>query len=274
MTAGDNRSGYVRSPWRWIIDGSTITTVAGLIGFAYLVPMAIPAVRRALPFRWETPLGVYGLLLLLSGNYLGLFGSPGERMMGDVGRILHVHVPAAWVAMLAFLIAGVAAFGFLMSGRRGYDSLVEAAAEVGVMEATLLCLLGAIFAKPTWGVWWDWDPRLTSTAVMLLSFVGVLLLRGVVRDPDRRATWSAVTTLLSTVNLPITYMSVKWWRSLHQDMSETTAGSTIDSSLRWVMYYNTWAFLFLTVWFLATRWRLAEVRAEAEVPEALPEVAS
>jgi heme exporter protein C len=244
---------------------------AGLLGLVYLAAMAVPAVRRALPFRWEHPLGAYGLLLLISGNYLGLFYAPGELFMGDVGRILHVHVPAAWVAMLSFLLAGLFGFVSLWTSRRSWDSAMEAASEVGVMEATLLCILGSIWGRATWGVWWTWDPRLTTTAVMLISFVGVLLLRAVVTDPDRRASWSGAASVLATVNVPITYMSVKW-AGLHQAPSESMNDSAIDDSLRWVMYYNTWAFLFLMVWFMAVRWRIAELRAEAEVPDALPEI--
>ncbi|HHO52105.1 MAG TPA: transcriptional regulator [Deltaproteobacteria bacterium] len=233
--------------------------------------MLVPRVRRSLPVRWEQPIGLYGLVLLIIGNYLGLFVAPGERFMGEVGRILYVHVPAAWLSMLCFSVAFVFAMTFLFTTKRTWDSAMEAACEVGVMEGALLLLLGAIFAKPTWGEWWSWDPRLTSSAVMMLSFVGVLLLRGVVRDPDRRATWSAVATILAGINVPITYMSVKWWRSLHQMQSETSQGSTIDDSMRWILYFNTFAFLYLTVWFLAARWRLAEARAESEVPEPLPE---
>jgi heme exporter protein C len=108
---------------------------------------------------------------------------------------------------------------------------------------------------------------------MELSFVGVLLLRGVVREPDRRATWSSIATILAGVNAPITYMSVRWWASLHQSQSETSMGSAIADEMRWIMFFNTWALLFVTVWFVAQRTRLAEARADAELPEPLPEVA-
>ena len=216
-------------------------------------------------------MGVAGFLLLVFANYAGLVLAPQDRFMGEVARILYVHVPAAWIAMICFGLATIFAFVYLLTSRRGWDSAMEAACEVGVMEGALLLLLGSVFAKPTWGVWWTWDARLTSSAVMMLSFVGVLLLRGIVREPDRRATWSAVATILAGVNLPVTYMSVKWFRSIHQVASETTAGSAIDPAMRWILYLNTWALLFVTVWFLAQRWRLAEVRADAEAPEPLPE---
>lgn len=246
-----------------------------LVGALYLLIVAGLSVTRrgrpALPFQWELPIGAYGLLLVIIGNVLGLVLAPREQHMGDVGRILYVHVPAAWIGMLCFMLAPVFAFAHLFTGKRRFDSLTEATCEVGVVEGALLLLLGAIFAKPTWGVWWSWDPRLTSTAVMELSFVGVLLLRGVVREPDRRATWSSIATILAGVNAPIVYMSVRWWASLHQTQSEGMKGSAIADDMRWIMFFNTWALLFLTVWFIAQRTRLAEARAEAELPEPLPE---
>lgn len=250
-----------------------ITRLVGLIGLGYLgVVAALAATRRLelLRVRWELPIGVLGLLLVISGNAFGLTLAPRERFMGEVGRIIYVHVPAAWVAMICFVLAAGFAVAFLMGGKRGWDSAMESAAEVGVLQGVLLLLLGAIFARPTWGVWWSWDPRLTSSAVMTLSFVGVLILRGIVPDPDRRATWSSIATILAGVNVPIVYMSVKWWASLHQLQSETAKGSAIAPEMRWIMYYNFWALLFVTVWFLAVRYRLAEARAVAEQPEPLP----
>ena len=256
---------------RCSIDGSQITNIVALLGLGFLLASAAPQFRRALPFAWEHPLGLAGLVLLVVGNWLGLYYAPQERFMGDVGRILYVHVPAAWLTMVCFTLAFLFALGFMFTNRRGLDSAMEAASEVGVMEGALLLLLGAIFARPTWGVWWSWDPRLTSSAVMMLSFVGVLLLRGVVQDFDRRATWSSIAAIFAGVNVPVTYYSVKWWRSMHQVQSETVAGSTIDDGMRWVLYFNTYAFLFLTVWFLARRWRIAETRAQAAMPEPLPQ---
>lgn len=251
-----------------------ITLGVAVIGLGYLLVVAtLTATRggRVFPFAWEHPIGLYGLITVLVGTTLGLTVAPREMHMGEVGRILHVHVPAAWLAMLCFFVAGAGAVAYMLTSRRIWDSISEAAAEVGVVEAVLLLILGSIFARPTWGVWWSWDPRLTSTAVMTLSFVGVLLLRGIVRDPDRRAAWSSVATILSGVNIFIVYYSVNLWASLHQNQSEMGASSTIDNSMRWIMYFNAWALLFATVWFIAQRVRLAEARAEAELPEPLPE---
>lgn len=225
-------------------------------------------VRHPSPrFAWEHAVGALGVVLLAIGNYTGLFVAPPERMMGEVGRILYVHVPSAWVAMLCFTGAFVAALGHLFSGRRGFDHAVEALVEVGVVLSVLLLLTGSIFARPTWGVWWSWDPRLTASAVMMLTFVGVLLLRGAVVDPDRRATWSSVATVLAFVNIPITWFSVRWWRSLHQTQSD---GQSMALTMKWVMYFDTLALLLIAVWLVARRWRVAAALARAEAPPPLP----
>jgi heme exporter protein C len=217
--------------------------------------------------EWEHLLGLVGLILLCVGQYMGLFVAPAERMMGEVGRILYTHVPAAWLALVAFTLAFFAAVGHLFTGDRRLDWLVESTIEVGAMLNALLLLQGSLFARPTWGVWWTWDPRLTSSAVMLLTFVGVLLLRSAVRDPDRRATWTSVATVLAFVNIPITYFSVKWWRSLHQIQSSP---ETVASPMVLVLRLNAFAFLFLTLWFVGRRWRIAAARAQAEAAPPLP----
>src|SRR5258706_546805 len=126
-----------------------------------------------------------------------------------------------WLA-IALLAAAVV---FLYGGDHDWDARMEASIEVGVVLAFLLCCQGAIWAKPTWGVWWDWDPRLTTTAVLLFAFLGILALRKFVDDPHRRAMWSAVATIIAYVDVPIVYFSVKWWNSLHQQQSNPDTDS-------------------------------------------------
>lgn len=216
---------------------------------------------------WEHAFGLVGLATILDGQYLGLVDAPRERMMGEVGRVLYVHVPSAWSSMVCFTVAFVGALGFLFTGRKGWDLLTEATAEVGVVLCGLLLATGSIFARPTWGTWWTWDPRLTSTAVMMVSFVGVLLLRQAVSDPERRATWTAVATILATTSMVLTYASVRLWRSIHQMQSSP---ETIDPLMTSILRMNGFAFLFLAVWFSARRYRIAAARAAADAAPPLP----
>lgn len=218
--------------------------------------------------RWEHAVGLLGVVLLLWGSYIGLFASPPDRFMGDVMRILYVHVPAAWATLLCFTLAFAAAIAYLWKQEWRWDVLHAAAVEVGLVLGALLTALGSIWARPTWGVWWDWDPRLTTVAVLLVAFVGVTALRGFVDDPEQRARWSAVATIVAYVDVPIVYFSVKWWRTLHQMQSSP---ETVDGTMVTPLRICAFAFLFLAVWFIARRYRIGRLALERELAPPEPD---
>jgi heme exporter protein C len=209
-----------------------------------------------------------GVTLLLWGSYWGLFLAPGEAYMGEVQRIMYVHVPTAWNAMLVLTLAFACALGFLFTSKWTWDHYHEAAIEVGIALSALLCVQGSIWAKPTWGVWWDWDPRLTTTAVLVFAFGGILALRAFVDDPVKRAVWSAVACVVAYVDVPIVYFSVKWWNSLHQMQSSP---ATVSKAFHWPLRINAFGVLFLWIGLVMLRARLAALRLQAETappPEA------
>lgn len=203
-----------------------------------------------------------GTALLLWGSTWGLAWAPREEYMGDVQRIMYVHVPTAWNAMLAMTFAFGCALVFLLRGGWQWDARMEAGMEVGVMLSTLLCMQGAIWAKPTWGVWWDWDPRLTTTAVMVFAFAGILALRSFVDDPAKRAVWSAVACIVAFVDVPIVYFSVKWWNSLHQAQSTP---ETVSRAFHWPLRINAFGVLFLMIAMIMLRTRLGQLRLRGEL---------
>jgi heme exporter protein C len=211
-----------------------------------------------------------GLALLLWGSYWGLFLAPAEAYMGDVQRIMYVHVPTAWNAMLALTFAFACALLSLFRGQAVWDARLEGALEVGVTLSALLCMQGAIWAKPTWGVWWDWDPRLTTTAVLVFAFGAILALRQFVDDPVKRATWAAVAVIIAYVDVPIVYFSVKWWNSLHQAQSTP---ETVSRAFHWPLRINAFGMLFLMSGLISLRARLALLRHEDETAPPLPEPA-
>ena len=206
----------------------------------------------------------FGAALLLFGSYRGLFVAPPEQYMRDVQRIMYVHVPTAWNWMLAVIFAFICAVAFLIRNNMKWDSRLEAGLEVATLFGFLLCCQGAIWAKPTWGVWWDWDPRLTTTAVLLLSTLGILALRSFVDDPMKRAIWSSVATIIASVDLPIVYMSVKWWNSLHQEQSTP---QTVSSPFHLPLRVNAFGVLFLMIGFIMLRTYIAAARLERELAE-------
>ena len=210
-----------------------------------------------------------GVLCLLLGSAVGLFVAPKEQYMGDVQRIMYVHVPTAWNWMLAVIYALVCAITFLFTSNYKWDSRLEASLEVSTLFAVMLCFQGSIWAKPTWGVWWDWDPRLTSVAVLLFAFLGIVALRNFVEDPGRRAVWSSVATIIASVDLPIVYYSVKWWNSLHQQQSSP---ATVSSQFHFPLRANAFGMLFLMIAFIMLRSRIAAARLEDQIAPPLEAV--
>jgi heme exporter protein C len=218
----------------------------------------IPDVPRAGRWPW---FGAFALLFLIGAQTVGFLTSPPDRDMGDLQKIMYVHVPAAWITFLAFFVVAVCSLRYLWKGRETDDLLAAAAAEVGAAFNGLTLLLGMIWGRPAWGVWWTWDARLTSTLVLFLILIGYLSLRAFVEDADRRAQWSAAVGLLGAINVPVVYMSVKWWRTLHQIQS---APSTVDPAYVFSLRTNAFAFLFIMIYFIRRRYETARLERAAE----------
>jgi heme exporter protein C len=210
------------------------------------------------------PMGLVLLVAFVGVQLFGVVTSPPEAGMGHLQKIMYVHVPAAWSAFLAFGVVFVFSLLYLLRGRENHDLLAAAAAEVGVVLTGLTLALGSIWGRPTWGVWWTWDPRLTSTAVLFVIFVGYLSLRAFVEEPGQRARWSAAVGVLGFLNVPIVYMSVRWWRTLHQPSSSP---ATVDAAYVWGLRTNAIVFALLTAWFLTRRYQAAVLERSLEALE-------
>ncbi len=205
-------------------------------------------------------LGWLAALTLVIGLGTAFGYAPREAVQGNVQRIMYLHVPAVLTAYLAFALVFVGSLGYLFTRRLGWDRLAVAAAEPGVLFTGLTIVSGSIWGKPTWGTWWTWDARLTSTAVLFLVYVGYLLLRGMVDEPDRRARYAAVVGILGAANIPIVHFSVKWWRALHQP--STILGpepSPIAAPIALTLLVNWIAFTLLFLYFLARRAEIARL---------------
>lgn len=184
--------------------------------------------------------------------------SPPDVVQGDLVRLLYVHVPAAWTAFLSYGITFAASLGWLWRRRPGMDRLAAASAEVGVFFTALAIALGSIWGRPTWGVWWTWDARLVTTALMLFIYLGYLALRRATPDPLDRAKRSAVFGVVAFAQVPLVHFSVVWWRTLHQPPSVIRPGGpTMDSSMLLVLLGNAVVFTLLYVLMVRARARMA-----------------
>jgi heme exporter protein C len=210
--------------------------------------------------RTETSLGIAALVLSVAAVVDALAIAPPDARQGNVQRLLYVHVPAAWLAYLSFAVVFVASIAYLRKRRTYWDRLAHASAEVGVLFTVLTILLGSLWGKPVWGVWWTWDPRLTTTAIMLLVYVGYLAVRRLPDDPVRRARWAAVVGIVGFADIPVVHLSVTWWRSLHQPPSVLRPGApTMAPSMLLALLLGVLAFTVLFLYLLTARLRVARL---------------
>ena len=165
--------------------------------------------------RADTIYSAAAAITMLAGLYMACFYAPTEATMGVVQKIFYYHVPSAWVAFLAFGVVFFAGIMYLTKRTRKWDMLAYASAEVGLIFCSLVLITGPIWAKPVWGIWWTWDARLTLTLVLWLIYAGYIMLRHYIDDPERRAAFSAVLGIIGFVNVPLVYMSIRWWRTQH-----------------------------------------------------------
>lgn len=218
--------------------------------------------------KGERILGILAGAALVATAILSLVASPPDADQGDLVRLMYIHVPSAWVAYLAFGVVFVASVAYLVTRRTRWDRLAAASAEIGVLFTALTIVLGSIWAKPVWGTWWTWDPRLTTTAILLLIYVGYLAVRRLPDSPARRARWAAVVGIVGFVDVPIVHLSVRWWRSLHQAPARLLAIPNVTPRMGAALGIGFLAFTLVYLFFLAVRLRVGRLEERA-VAEAL-----
>jgi heme exporter protein C len=230
--------------------------------------------------RW--PLRVLGALALVSMAatvWLGLWVTPPDKVQGQLVRLVYIHPPIAWVALyLAFGTAALSSVLWLWPRTRSrfWDNLAAASMEVGTVFTALTLVTGSIWGRPTWGVWWAWDARLTSTALLLVLQLGYLALRRVPGDADARARRCAVGAVIAGVDVPIVHFSVDWWRTLHQGATvlNPDLSPTIHGIMAWTLLLAFVAMTLVFLWMLVVRYRiqvLSELLEGAELEIALRE---
>ena len=209
----------------------------------------------------ERTIGILALVGTAATVWLGLWVTPPDKAQGDLVRLVYIHPGVAWVALyLAFGMAAVASLLYLWPRTRSlfWDRLAAAAVEVGVVFNICTLVSGSIWGKPTWGVWWAWDARLTSTAVLLVLFLGYLALRRVPAEPEVRARRSAFVAIFAAVDIPIVHFSVEWWNTLHQGATVLNANlsPTIHGSMAWTLLLGFIALTLVFVWMMLVRYRI------------------
>ncbi|MBE2242709.1 MAG: cytochrome c biogenesis protein CcsA [Burkholderiaceae bacterium] len=228
--------------------------------YTFAAPSRFYALTGALvPWFWAA-----AALFGLAGLYIGFFVAPTDATQGEAYRVIFIHVPAAWMSMLLYLVMAFwAAIGWAFNARLA-SMLARALAPTGAMFTFLALWTGAFWGKPTWGTWWVWDARLTSELILLFLYLGFISLVNAIDDTRRADKAGALLAIVGSVNVPVIYFSVKWWNTLHQGATiSMTAAPKMATTMLTAMLLLTlafWAYAFAVVF---TRTRAIVVEREA-----------
>lgn len=210
-------------------------------------------------FRPTTSCGVVAACGVISSMLIFVV-APTETTMGDVQRILYLHVAVAWCGLACAMLMGFSAAMYLTRRRLEWDAWSLAAGEVGWLCATLTLVSGSAWAHEAWGTWWTWDPRLTSTLILWLIYAGIVVLRGSIEDPHRRARLSSVLTLVGVADVPLVIMATRWFRGIHP------VAPDMDTRMRLVLLASVICFTVLVAYLIIQRrFHLALTDRETQV---------
>lgn len=208
---------------------------------------------------WMPWLAVVAALCLVVGVAWGLAFAPAERLQGNSYRIIYIHVPSSFLAMAGYYVMAIAgAIGLIWRMKLSFLAM-KSAAPIGAMLTFISLVTGAIWGKPTWGTYWEWDARITSMLILFFLYLGVIALQESFQNKDSADKTCAVLSLVGMVNIPIIYWSVDWWYSLHQGATIKIVGeSSINASMAYPLIVMIVAFYIMYTWLLLSRIR-AEV---------------
>lgn len=192
---------------------------------------------------------------MLVALYLVFIWVPTESNLGLSQRIFYLHVPVAWVGFLAFGLVFISSVAYLARSNSGWDNLAYSAAEVGVVFTTLILLTGMLWAKPVWGIWWSWSPRLTTSLILWLIYVAYLMLRSYSSDSSQGPRYAAVLGIIGFIDVPIVYFSIQWWRDVHPERI-VGVEQALESSMYLTLLAGVVAFTCLFSYLVLARFQL------------------
>ena len=209
------------------------------------------------------------VIVLGVSTYLALVFAPTEAVMGDVQRVFYFHIGTAWVGLMGFVIAAVSGIIYLVTKDLKWDRFEVAAVEVSTIFFFITIVLGSIWARPAWNTWWTWDPRLTTAAVTELVYIAYFMLRAGMDDPEKRARFGAVYTLLGGISAPITFMVIRLFRTIHpvvigNQSAAAQGGFSMTSDMKVAFFFALFAFTIIFIDMIWHRIRLGNLEDRVE----------
>lgn len=179
----------------------------------------------------EKLLDIICFIMVSVALYFVFIYAPTEQVMGVVQKIFYFHVASAWIAFFGFFVTFICSITLFVTNRYIFDDIASASAEIGVIFCTIVLITGPIWAKPIWGTWWTWDPRLTTTLILWFIYIGYIMLRNFVDEEDKRAKFSAALGIIGFIDVPIVFLSIRWWRTIHPNVLQKGGGGLAPEML-------------------------------------------
>lgn len=226
-------------------------------------------------FSYSHSLTLISGVLMLAALYLALVWAPDAANLTAPAeraaqRIFYFHVPSAWIGFLAFMVSAIASLLYLITRRQKWDIWALSSVEIGVAFFAMVMLSGPIWAKPTWNVWWTWDPRLTISTISWLLYIGYLMLRGAVDNPDRQARFAAVYAIIAAMSVPINWVAIRWWRTIHPAVvlpgnnSSAQGGFGMSADIQTTLVFCVFAFTVFYIALMVHRIKLENLKRRVE----------
>ncbi len=224
---------------------------------------------------WGYGLSIVSGILMLTALYMALIWAPDAANLTAPAeryaqRIFYFHVPAAWIGFLAFIVAAVGSALYLITRNQKWDIWSLASVEIGLAFFTMVMLSGPIWAKPTWNVWWTWDPRLTISTISWLLYIGYIMLRGAIDNPERQARFAAVYSLVAVMSIPLNWMAIRWWRTIHPAVvipgknADAVGGFGMSDNIVTTLLFCLTAFTILYITLMYHRIKLEDLRRRVD----------
>lgn len=199
--------------------------------------------------HFESILGWAAFFSVVASLYLVFMWVPNEKVQGPVSKIIYFHVSSAWLAFFAFFVVMVCSILYLKTKELKWDSISNASAEIGVLFTTIVLVTGPIWGRASWNAWWTWDSRLTTTLILWFIYIAYLMIRSSFSEEERKARFSAVFGIIGFIDVPIVWMSIRWWRSIHPTIV-TSSGFAMDPRMIETLVASLFSFTLLYFYLL------------------------
>ncbi len=210
---------------------------------------------------WTVITGVASVVTLLVATYMAFIYAPTDAVQGNAQRIFYIHVPMAWLSYFAYVVLVAGSIGYLWKRTLVFDRLARSAAELGFLFTTLVLITGAIWGRPIWGTWWQWEARLTTTLILWFIYLGYFMVRSYAGEPERAARFASVLAIVGAIDIPIIHMSVRWWRTLHPEPIVINAsGPDLPNSMLVTLIVSFIGFTIFFVHLMIQKMRIEEAR--------------